>query len=60
MPKDISLVERQLRKMTLSYRSGLTVVGSPDVIDDRVTLTTTVDGEAQTIIRDEVEHVRNR
>lgn len=59
-PKDIRLMDTQLRKVSMSLESGLTVIGPPDTFAEKVKTNPTGNGQLEISIVDRLTNVKGR
>ena len=59
-PKDISLVDKQMKKVSMTLESGLTVIGPPAAFEEKVKTHGTDDGRVEISITDHLKIVKSR
>ena len=59
-PKDTGLIATQLRKVSMTLASGLTVIGTLDAFDEKVKTNLTDDGQVEVSITDRLTNVKGR
>ncbi len=59
-PKDISQMKRHLSRVAYEFASGITILGSQEVLEERMKLSMTDNGSTKVEIEDQLKQIRTR